>query len=421
MTLKELREIISEAPAKDWFLTVEFDVTIPSESFSKKFVGIPSLFKFIRAQYLGWEGLELASNSKLATSKNLFMQAHSGIIQFVRQRNNEENINNLNSWSNNAVRQSINRLNNKSTLFYNSAKTKFLEVVKEYNLRVSNYTFEYITEQLQNHSFSNKEAFEGYVLGANFEGTSYNFGTRKGLEKSSISEIKRLYRTSSENIENDVTEVITALKDKYNIESTIVENLRESYEQNFEDLITAFNSDAENFEENSKKKISDLEKAYNELLKLKEPAKYWNDRAKQLKSEGRLATGVMLFTLLLIAGAIYFILWLTPEGMLKSFSESTSSAIKWSVAFVAFLSTCVFAVRVLNKIAFSSFHLARDAEEREQLCYVYLALINESTIDKEERLLILQSLFSRAETGLLKDDSGPTMPTGIVSKLFSGK
>ena len=40
-------------------------------------------------------------------------------------------------------------------------------------------------------------------------------------------------------------------------------------------------------------------------------------------------------------------------------------------------------------------------------------------MDKEDRLLIMQSLFSRADTGLLKEDSSPSMPgaTSLVEKL----
>ena len=71
-------------------------------------------------------------------------------------------------------------------------------------------------------------------------------------------------------------------------------------------------------------------------------------------------------------------------------------------------------------MAFSSFHLARDAEEREQLTYVYLSLIKDSAVDEKEKSLIMQSLFSRAETGLLKGDSGPAMPNDISGKLFGG-
>ena len=68
-------------------------------------------------------------------------------------------------------------------------------------------------------------------------------------------------------------------------------------------------------------------------------------------------------------------------------------------------------MKLLSKMTFSSFHLMRDAQEREQLTYLYLALTHESEIDKSSRDIVLQSLFSRSETGLLVKENGPTMPT----------
>ena len=69
-----------------------------------------------------------------------------------------------------------------------------------------------------------------------------------------------------------------------------------------------------------------------------------------------------------------------------------------------------FLLRVLSRLSFISFHLMRDAEEREQLTYLYLSLTNEAEIDKESRDIVLQALFSRSETGLLAQEHGPTMP-----------
>lgn len=66
---------------------------------------------------------------------------------------------------------------------------------------------------------------------------------------------------------------------------------------------------------------------------------------------------------------------------------------------------------------FSNYHLARDAEEREKLTYLYLSMLEKGAIDKEERKIILQSLFSRSDTGLLKEDSSPTMPN--ISSLIT--
>jgi hypothetical protein len=41
---------------------------------------------------------------------------------------------------------------------------------------------------------------------------------------------------------------------------------------------------------------------------------------------------------------------------------------------------------------------------------MYLALIKEKAIEPKEREIVLQALFSRADTGLLKTEGGPTMP-----------
>jgi hypothetical protein len=75
-------------------------------------------------------------------------------------------------------------------------------------------------------------------------------------------------------------------------------------------------------------------------------------------------------------------------------------------------------MRAITKVMFSSFHLARDSEERNTLTYFYLSLVNDSKIDEKDRHLVVQSLFSRADTGLLKEDSSPTMPNDFVGKIF---
>jgi hypothetical protein len=47
---------------------------------------------------------------------------------------------------------------------------------------------------------------------------------------------------------------------------------------------------------------------------------------------------------------------------------------------------------------FSAYHLARDAEERYTLTYLYLSLLKDNNVTDNERNLVMQSLFSRAET-----------------------
>ena len=79
--------------------------------------------------------------------------------------------------------------------------------------------------------------------------------------------------------------------------------------------------------------------------------------------------------------------------------------------FGSIVAVYAFWVKTLSRLIFSSYHLMRDSEEREQLTYLYLALVDDNKIEESSREIILQSLFSRSDTGLLSKESSPIMPT----------
>ena len=57
-------------------------------------------------------------------------------------------------------------------------------------------------------------------------------------------------------------------------------------------MVWEIRNDFSDFDSNSKTKISDLEKTYEELLRLKKPAEYWKSRATTLKGKaGKLFIG----------------------------------------------------------------------------------------------------------------------------------
>jgi hypothetical protein len=78
--------------------------------------------------------------------------------------------------------------------------------------------------------------------------------------------------------------------------------------------------------------------------------------------------------------------------------------------YATIISFGTYFVRLLAKMMMSSFHLDRDAKEREQLTLVYLALSRDNKVPERDMEIILQSIFSRADTGLLGNESAPTMP-----------
>ena len=48
-------------------------------------------------------------------------------------------------------------------------------------------------------------------------------------------------------------------------------------------------------------------------------------------------------------------------------------------------------------------------------------VINEKAVTESERELVITSLFSRSDTGLLKGDSSPEMPTINFTDIFNNK
>jgi len=155
-----------------------------------------------------------------------------------------------------------------------------------------------------------------------------------------------------------------------------------------------------------------LENTYEEKLKLEKPAEYWKTRSHDLKVQGSYALGVLILLLLMVCRSLGYILVTSPEQIYASwFSDDKSAAIRWRVVYAILISFADYIIRSVNKYMFSSFHLSRDCEERHTLTSFYLSLLQDSKVDEKDRQLIMQSLFSRADTGLLKDDSSETMLT----------
>ena len=171
------------------------------------------------------------------------------------------------------------------------------------------------------------------------------------------------------------------------------------------------------FQKDKKEKLSELEATYREKLKLEGPVQHWKERAKRYKKEGwtwLIGLGsVVGVTVAILLGLLY----VPPESFSLGILKGEPLAVKAIVLVGAALSLCAYLTKTFTRLTFSSFHLSRDAQEREQLTMVYLALVHEQgEANPEERKLILQSLFSRSDTGLLGKDSSPSMP-GVPNHL----
>lgn len=154
-------------------------------------------------------------------------------------------------------------------------------------------------------------------------------------------------------------------------------------------------------------------------MKLKTSAQYWEETDKEYTTKGRVWLGISIgFTILLVT-----VLIATLSVIPNIFSEDSHwlDILKNSAIITVISSVLIYLLRIFVKISMSSFHLARDAKERNKLCYLFLALIRDGAVTDKERAIVLNALFSRSDTGLLKGESGPTISSGIAEILDSLK
>lgn len=183
----------------------------------------------------------------------------------------------------------------------------------------------------------------------------------------------------------------------------------------FAEHLKAADDSAEVFKQEYQKRIKVLEDTYHKKLQLEAPAEYWDKLAKSYLCRG----WIFMFTAFL-SGAVVFgwLMALLMDAECLPLFEHTkfdAATIRASLIFVALMSVAGYLIHLFTRIAISSFHLSRDYRERFQLTRVYLALIKDGDVKNDEatRQIVLQSIFSRSDTGLLKGDHALTMPVAL--------
>lgn len=408
MTNVELKRIISESKQADLYKSQVFTFELPYLNYSQKFTGLSATLIFVNQQLKGWASLN-----------DIPIQFNNSITYFTLVRDS------ITAYANNYAKQNLPNIqpyissvlqaikNTRTQPFlYNMPEVDFLiKLHRDFpNSVVSAHSV--IVGEVNYSLMNSKDSLIGMMMAYEFiQKDSSNILERRNSEKKSMASLRNDFINYISETEKETAKQIEESKKKYLEQVESIEEIKSkrvvSIDEWFENSKTEFSD----FYKGSNQNISALENTYEELLSLKKPADYWKERATQLKKEGDKFFTWLLVLVGFAVVTLYFLLWLTPEGMQKTFfNDDRSLAIRWSVIYVTFISFLYFAIKAVMKSMFSAYHLSRDAEERQRLTYVYLAMIKDSSIEKEDRHLVMQSLFSRADTGLLKEDSSPTMP-----------
>jgi len=402
MTLKALKEKIKGLSEEKQNELNKLEVTIdyPHLNINQTIKRFVNIYRFVQKQYNGWSKLKKGPKY-LEHSQTYFSNIYEGLNGYVNSGFDQSNARDSKRYLEETIEllekdeQSISYHDIAKVFTYDAPETIFLmDLHNAYPNSIKIAIKGFIKEDLDRIDLS----FDNFI------------GMYQAIEFRN-QDIKRIQRSESE------TKSIKLLKDDFSTQIDDAEEKLQGVIENYNNWLTQTKEEFTTFNQQSKQTIKDKEVLYGEKLKLEKPADYWQKRATKLETEGKKwliwLIGSSSIAVLLLGVVLFFI----SDGTLKDLFKENGSAIRWSVVFITFISFLAFGVRTFTKLMFSAFHLARDAEEREQLAYVYLALVNDKNIEEKERHLVLQSLFSRADSGLLKSDTSPTMPGGILEKL----
>ena len=344
------------------------------------------------------------------------------------------------SWVQQQIQQrysSINRNITERWLYSAHAYTQaFIDCFTQHGSKAADAFLFYIqkkhTQIPNNMSF---DQLKGYIAAYEFENQNSDLVKRRKGERAAIGKVRKEFVESKDQLFGEVA----ALKRDYEnlsaeAKQALVEELDTwqklrsennekvdqsitQYKKSVSDAIDAHNAEIDAVKKASELKIEELEKKYEEELRLKPAAKYWKSSASRLRIQG-LFFAVLIIGMVgvgLFAGKDLFETWLSHEKLPLDLTSLQGVLITITV-----LAIYAYILRLLSRLTFSSFHLMRDAEEREQLTYLYLALSNETDVDEKSREIVLQALFSRSETGLLTNEHGPVMPGMDLNQLLKG-
>lgn len=408
MNLSEFKTTILNSPQSGTFNSLRINLTLPHLNYRGEFIGISSFYEFIILQLEGWASIGDGIPDIFKSSRNFFADQRKNIIDYVNRYISGEPDSIKNALYN--IQARINE-NLRSVFLYNHPKVEFLIRIHSVNKEYFRGAFDYLIV-IDN---SEKNLFTGKLLAYEFDFKDSEITERRKAEKSTLSKLRNDFEKYLSQSETHTINYLKDYKDKLDLsleEFRELKDTRETEVDNWFDLIKEENN---TFYKNASEKLINLENTYKVKLKLEEPALYWAERARKLRNYGKISAILLFIFIGLAALSLGEILWMSPENIYSSwFDGDKSAAIRWSIVYITLLSLIFLGIRALTKYMFSCFHLASDAEERYTLTYFYLSLLKDDKVNEHDRQLIMQSLFSRADTGLLKEDSSPSMPNDFT-------
>lgn len=214
----------------------------------------------------------------------------------------------------------------------------------------------------------------------------------------------------SEESDEQFREITSFVEDKHN-------EIQKQYDEKVSEF-AEFQKSLNNWQEEKQNKIRDLEETYKNQLSLQAPETLWRERAEEHRKQARKWTLFLIFAVFSLITALAMLVIVIHNYSLNIIKKDVPF-ISDSFILISVISFFIYIIRVLIKIVMSNHHLATEYKQKAALTRFYQALTKAGTnIDKDERLIIINSLFSKVETGLIKTDTSNDSDTllAILSK-----
>lgn len=229
------------------------------------------------------------------------------------------------------------------------------------------------------------------------------------FETSIVTPISSKLKDISKDADEQFREITSFIEDKHN-------QIQVQYDEKVSEL-AEFQKSIDDWQKEKQTKIKDLQETYENKLALEAPERLWKKRSKEHQLLAKKWTRFLIHAVIALIFALVGLV-VVIHSYLNSI-QSELPFISESFILISVISFFIYIVRILIKIVMSNHHLATEYKQKAALTRFYQSLTKAGTdISKEERLIIINSLFSKVETGLVKTDISNDSDTilAILSK-----
>ncbi|WP_404458980.1 DUF6161 domain-containing protein [Sutcliffiella horikoshii] len=377
------------------------EINLPFKKTTISFENHQAMINFINEEFPLWS--KILEDQQLSNLTNKIKQSVSHSTNSHQATNNVRELFNL----------LVNLTNQKEIIYSKSPEGK---LISKLDKTEAIGFHKYITNKPYNtrNSELNSKLIYGTFLAILFE---KGFVKKKDIQEllDSPEDIFNDYQTDYEGAINALKQKKNELEEQIGTLQNFILGIEEKTSNDISSLNKEWKKEVSDLVSEKKTYIETLEAQYSEKLKLSGPTQYWTELSKTYKKQGIIWSVISL----IIGLGLGCIIWkLSLHLNLTDTTNVANTLQKYLIVAVA-TSIGFYLLSQGVKITMSRFHLSTDYEERAQLTNVYLALIKaEENYPTEEKQIILQSIFSRSESGLIKGDSGPVMPNNILSQLL---